>query len=148
MSKYNGLTADKLSRKRKIVEIIAVTGLILIAVGLVVPFGSIENIGLAFAMRIIYAIGALMYTGARMVNVNSKDDSIRLRKLRRMEMWAGFCFIAGGAMWFYNAYRLSFVPFSLPVMRDTVAFSMAGAVIQVVASWMIASRMKKEAESK
>lgn len=148
MSKYNGLTADKLSRKRKIVEIIAVTGLILIAIGLVVPFGSIENTGLAFAMRIIYAIGALMYTGARMVNVNSKDDSMRLRKLRRMEMWAGFCFIAGGVMWFYNAHRLSFVPFSLPVMRDTVAFSMAGAVIQVVASWMIASRMKKEAGSK
>ncbi len=148
MSKNSGLTTDSLLRRRRIVETVAVTGLTLVAVGLIVPFIAIENTALALAMRIIYAIGAVCYTVARMINVNAPGDSSRLRRLRRMEMWSGFCFIIGGVFWFYNAHRFSFVPFTLPVMRDTVAFTMAGAVIQVVASWMIASRMKKEASGK
>lgn len=148
MSKNSGLAADALVRRRRMVEIAATFGLTLVAVGLLVPFATIENMRLAFAMRITYAVGALIYTVARMVNVNEPGDSARLRRLRRMEMWAGFCFIAGGAFWFYNAHRFSFIPFSLPVMRDTVAFTMAGAVIQVTASWMITSRMKKESQGK
>lgn len=142
------LLPEALKRKRKIVEIVATTGLLLVAVGLIVPFASIENAPLAFAMRIVYAMGAVGFTVARMINVNAPEDSSRLRRLRRMEMWAGFCFIVGGAFWFYNAQRFSFIPFSLPVMRDTVAFTMAGAIIQVVASWMITARMKKESGSK
>ena len=33
---------------------------------------------------------------------------------------------------------------SLAVMRDTVVFTLAGALIQIIAAWMIASQMKKE----
>lgn len=148
MSKNNGLPSEQLLRRRKIVEIVSTSGLLLVAVGLIVPFAAIENAPLALAMRIVYAVGAIAFTVARMINVNAQKDSARLRRLRRMEMWAGFCFIIGGAFWFYNAQRFSFIPFSLPVMRDTVAFTMAGAIIQVVASWLITSRMRKESEPK
>lgn len=148
MNRKSELPTETLTIKRKMVEIAATFGLTLVAVGMLVPFAAIENASLALAMRIIYATGALIFTVARMVNVNAPGDSARLRRLRRMEMWAGFCFIVGGAFWFYNAYRFSYIPFTLPMMRDTVAFTMAGAVIQVTASWMITSRMKKESKGK
>lgn len=148
MNRKSELPTETLTIKRKMVEIAATFGLTLVAVGMLVPFAAIENASLALAMRIIYATGALIFTVARMVNVNAPGDSVRLRRLRRMEMWAGFCFIVGGAFWFYNAYRFSYIPFTLPMMRDTVAFTMAGAVIQVTASWMITSRMKKESKGK
>ncbi len=93
----------------------------------------------------VYACGALVYTVARVVNVNAPSDSLRLRRLRRLEFWAGMCFIVGAAFWFYKLqYYSGFFAGPIAVMRQTVAFTMAGAVIQIVASWMIAYRMKKE----
>lgn len=65
--------------------------------------------------------------------------------MRRMEFWAGVCFIAGAAFWFYKLQYYAALPAGiLAVMQQTVAFTMAGAVIQIVASWLIASRMNKE----
>ena len=96
----------------------------------------------------VYAAGALLYTCARVVNVNAPSDSLRLRRLRRLEFWAGMCFIVGGAFWFYKEqYYSGIFAGPLAVMRQTVAFTMAGAVIQIVASWMIASRRRKEAKA-
>ena len=133
-----------LDRRRKMVEICSTTGLILVAVGMLVPFAAIDNSALIMAMKVVYAIGAVVYTVARMINVNSPSDSIKLRRMRRMEMWGGFCFIFGSFFWFYNSARYPMITFSLGIMRDTVAFTMAGAIIQIVAAWMITSRMRKE----
>lgn len=95
--------------------------------------------------RWVYAAGALIYTVARVIDVNAPGDSLRLRRLRRLEFWAGMCFIVGAAFWFYKlSYYRGFDSGVLAVLNQTVAFTMAGAVIQIVASWMIASRMKKE----
>ena len=137
-----------LERRRKMVEICSTFGLILVAVGMLVPFAAIDNSSLIMAMKVVYAIGAVVYTVARMINVNSPTDSTKLKRMRRMEMWGGFCFILGGFFWFYNSARYPLIPFSVAVMRDTVAFTMAGAIIQVVASWMITARMKKEMSNK
>lgn len=128
----------------KKVEATSTMGLLLIAVALISPFAALDSGWVPVAGRWIYAAGAIIYTVARMVNVNEPGDSARLRRLRRMEMWAGFCFIIGGAFWFYNAHHFAGIDFSLPVMRDTIAFTLAGAIIQVIASWMISSRMAKE----
>lgn len=93
----------------------------------------------------VYAAGALTYTVARVIDVNAGGDSLRVRRLRRMEFWAGMCFIVGAAFWFYKlSYYSGIQSGVLAVMRQTVAFTMAGAVIQIVASWMIVSRVKKE----
>lgn len=133
-----------MTKIRKKVEATSTLGLVLIAVALIAPFAALESAWVPVAGRWIYAAGAIVYTIARMVNVNDADDSKRLRRLRRMEMWAGFCFIASAGFWFYNAHRFAGISFSLPVMRDTIAFTLAGAVIQVIASWMISSQAAKE----
>lgn len=135
----------KLETRRKYVEIAAAIGLLLVLLAMMAPFfeGLIGR-SMMWA-KWVYASGALVYTCARVVNVNAPGDSLRLRRLRRLEFWAGVCFIVGAAFWFYKLqYFSGLLAGPLAVMRQTVAFTMAGAVIQIVASWMIAFRMKKE----
>ena len=130
--------------KRKRVEAAATFGLLLLAAGLVAPFANIENTQLARVFKYVFAAGALIYTAARLVNVNAPGDSVRLRRLRRMEMWAGFCFCVGAFFWFYKSVKYPEYGFTLGVVRDTILFTLSGAMIQVIASWMISARMKKE----
>lgn len=139
------VTMAKLEKRRKYVELGATLGLLLVLASMTAPF--LEGVAGRSMMwaKWVYAAGALTYTVARVVNVNAPGDSLRLRRLRRLEFWAGMCFIVGGAFWFYKLqYFSGLFAGPLAVMRQTVAFTMAGAVIQIVASWMIAYRMKKE----
>lgn len=147
LSQGAGVTAH-LEEKRKYVEIGASLGLLLVLVAMIGPFlEGLVGRSMMWA-KWVYAAGALVYTVARVVNVNAPGDSLRLRRLRRLEFWAGMCFIVGGAFWFYKLqYFSGFYVGPLAIMRQTVAFTMAGAVIQIVASWMIASRMKKESKA-
>ena len=140
------ISADTIMKRRKIVEIVSTIGLLMICSGLVAPFFRLGEDGglLAEIFKWIYAAGALVYTGARMVPVNAAKDSARLKRLRRMEVWAGLAFCAGAFFWFYNSARMPGIGFTLGIMNDTIMFTLAGAVIQIVASWMIAVRSKKE----
>lgn len=138
--------SDALMKKRRQMEIMASFGLILILAGLAVPFLAMENGFLQLAMRWVYTLGAVLYTVARMVNVNAPGDSFKLRRARRMEMWGGICFLTGAGLWFYNAQRFGIYEFSLAVVQNTVAFTMAGAVIQMVGSWLVAWQKKKESK--
>ncbi len=139
----------KLEARRKYVEIAATIGLLLVLLAMMAPFlEGVTGHSMMWA-KWVYAAGALTYTCARVVNVNAAGDSLRLRRLRRLEFWAGMCFIVGGAFWFYKLqYFNGLFVGPLAVMRQTVAFTMAGAVIQIVASWMIAYQMKKEGRHK
>lgn len=134
-----------LEARRKYVELGAAAGLLLVLAAMMAPFiGWMTGHSLMWA-KWIYASGALVYTVARVIDVNAPGDSLRLRRLRRLEFWAGMCFIVGAAFWFYKEqYYTGLFAGPLAVMRQTVAFTMAGAVIQIIASWMIAYRMKKE----
>ena len=123
-------------RLRRRIEAISTVGLLLIA--------AVEDALIAGICKWVFAAGAVIYTVARMVNVNDPGDSLKLRRLRRMEMWAGFCFVVASGFWFYNAHRLAGIVFSLPVMNNTIVFTLAGAMIQVISSWMISARAKKE----
>ncbi len=142
----SGITA-KLENRRKYVELAAAAGLLLVLAAMMAPFlEGLVGHSMMWA-KWVYAAGALIYTTARVVNVNAPGDSLRLRRLRRLEFWAGMCFIVGAAFWFYKLqYFAGFFAGPLAVMRQTVAFTMAGAVIQIVASWMIAFRVKKESK--
>ncbi len=138
-------SSAKLEQRRRYVEVAAAIGLLLVLVAMMAPFlqGWIGHS--MMWTKWVYAAGALVYTCARVVNVNAPTDSLRLRRLRRLEFWAGMCFIVGAAFWFYKLqYYSGFFAGPIAVMRQTVAFTMAGAVIQIVSSWMIASQMKKE----
>lgn len=141
-------TAAKLEKRRKYVEAGATIGLLLVLGAMIAPFlGGLLGHSIVWA-KWVYASGALIYTAARVVDVNAPGDSLRLRRLRRLEFWAGVCFIVGGAFWFYKEqYYTGFFAGPLAVMRQTVAFTMAGAVIQIIASWMISFRMKKESQT-
>lgn len=134
---------DKAQLRRRM-EALATVGLLLVAVGLVVPFAAIESEVVSLVCRCVYSLGAVLFTVARGINVNSPSDSLRLRRMRRMEMWGGFCFVVGAAFWWYNAARFAGIAFSLPVMNNTIVFTLAGAVIQIVASMLISARAKKE----
>ena len=139
------VSVRKLDNRRKYVEIAATSGLLLVLLAMMAPFFSGFLGHSMMWAKWVYGAGALVYTCARVVNVNAPDDSLRLRRLRRLEFWAGMCFIVGAAFWFYKLqYYSGLIAGPLAVMRQTVAFTMAGAVIQIVASWMIAARMKKE----
>lgn len=133
-----------LEQRRKYVEMAASAGLMLVLVAMMVPFFQMFPSWVASAAKWVYAVGALTYTVARVVNVNAPDDPLRLRRLRRLEFWAGMCFIVGGAFWFYKLqYYDGILVGPLAVMQQTVAFTMAGAVIQIVAGVMISRVVRK-----
>ncbi|MDE6716926.1 MAG: hypothetical protein K2J70_01930 [Muribaculaceae bacterium] len=134
----------KIEKRRKKMETLSLIGLVLLCAGLVAPFANIGSELLQTVFKYVYSAGALLYCFARMVNVNEEGDSLRLRRLRRLEMWAGIAFVAGAFFWWYNSLRYPGIGFSLSVMRDTIMFTLGGATIQIIASWMIAARMKKE----
>lgn len=132
-----------LIKKRKLVEAAASFGLLLICVALVAPLTAPANTEMLTVFRWIYGSGALIYLVARLVDVNAADEPLRLRRLRRMEFWAGIAFGFATAFWFYEAHRLGENAGALAVLQNTILFTLVGALIQIVASWMIYSQQKK-----
>lgn len=138
---------DNIERRRKLAESTATFGLLLICVALVVPFASPTDLAFVGIFKWVYSAGALIFTIARIVGVNDPSDSRRLRRLRRLEFWAGVAFIFGAAFWFYKDSHLSSLGQYvgvLAILRDTIMLTLAGALIQIIASWMIVSVAKKE----
>lgn len=144
MSLKNKIGGTTLEKRRKMVESTATFGLLLVCVALVSPFAGLGNMNILSVFKWIYAAGALIYVVARVVNVNDPGDSMRLRRLRRLEFWAGVAFMLAAAFWFYEEQHLGPYAGPLAVMRNTILFTLVGAAIQVIASWMIVSRTKKE----
>lgn len=133
-----------LEKRRKMVESTATFGLLLVCIALVSPFVGFGNMKILSIFKWLYSAGALIYTVARVVDVNDPSDSMRLRRLRRLEFWAGVAFIMAAAFWFYEERHLGPYAGPLAVMRNTIMFTLAGAAIQVIASWMIVAHTKKE----
>ncbi len=143
--------SEKIEKRRRQVEGLAAFGLILIAVSLVAPFAGMNDVKNLILLKWIFAPGALIYTIARIVNVNDPEDSLRLRRLRRQEFWAGIAFCFAAFFWFYNDARylpsqpgLIIMVGPLKILHETILFSLVGAFLQLITSWMITSRMKKE----
>lgn len=135
-------------KSRKAVEAAATFGLILIAVGLAAPFTNLTDSDYVRFFKWIYAPGALIFTVARIVGSTDPDESMRLRRLRRLEFWAGVSFCIGVFFWFYNENRyadlLSMASGTMTVLRETIYFTLVGAIIQVLAVMFIGRRLKKE----
>ena len=135
-------------KKRKAVESTATFGLILVALGLAAPFTDLTNFEYLRIFKWIYGSGAFIFTIARIVGANDPADSRRVKRLRRIECWAGIALCIGTFFWFYNEGRFEPVlrlgTGALTCLRETIIFSLVGALIQVMASWMIYYRQKKE----
>lgn len=130
---------------KKYMESCATFGLILVAVALVIPFAGVSTPVWFSVAKWIYTAGAVVFTIARIVNAWGDRSSLNIRRLRRMEAWAGVAFCIGAFFWFYNASRFGVAfGFSLAVIRETIMFTLAGAMIQIIAVWLIYFREKKE----
>lgn len=138
------LTGASLEKRRKQVEATATFGLILICVALVGPFTSPASLEYLDVFRWIYGSGTLIYLVARIVDISDPMDSLRLKRLRRMEFWAGVSFALATAFWFIGQHRLGPYAGALAILKNTIMFTLVGALIQIVASWLIYSQTKKE----
>lgn len=142
-------TPVQIESLRRKVETTATFGLLLVAAGLALPFidlfsGLWSEIG-----RWVYVIGAVIYVIARMVKITDPADTMRIRRLLRLEFWAGVAFLIGAGLWFYKAVKFSGIAVGagLVILKDTVLFTLVGAAIQLIASWMIFYQRKKISES-
>ena len=133
-----------LARRRRAMEVVANFGLLLVAVALVSPIVGFENLVWNVVFKWIYAVGAFGYTVARIVGSLGKDEAFRVRRLRRMEMWAGIAFCVGAFFWFYNTSRIHSDVLTFRMFQETIVFTLVGAIIQIVASWMLSSAIKKQ----
>lgn len=138
------LTGAALEKRRKQVEGTATFGLILICVALVAPFTSPASMEYLSVFRWIYGAGTIIYLIARLVDISDPMDSPRLKRLRRMEFWAGIAFALATAFWFIGQHRLGHYAGALAVLQNTIMFTLVGALIQIIASWLIYSQAKKE----
>lgn len=138
------LSGEALEKRRKQVEATATFGLILICVALVAPFTSPASMNYLDVFRWIYGSGAVIYLIARIVDISDPKDSPRLKRLRRMEFWAGISFGLATAFWFIGQHRFGPYAGALAVLQNTIMFTLVGALIQIVASWLIYSQTKKD----
>ena len=125
-------------------EGLASFGLILVAAGLIAPIVTPETSGWLTAFKWIYAVGALLYTIARVIGACDRTGGFRIRRLHRMEVWAGFAFIFGAAFWFYRTWDLPIEILTNKMLSDTIVFTMVGALIQIIASWMLGREAKRQ----
>lgn len=139
------LTGEALEKRRKQVESTATFGLILICVALVGPFTNPGNVEYLNVFRWIYGSGTIIYLLARLVDVSDPQEPIRMKRLRRMELWAGISFGLATAFWFIGQHKYHNDPYigALAVLWNTIMFTLVGALIQIVASWLIYSQSKK-----
>lgn len=129
---------------KKYIENTASFGLLLVAVSLVVPFATITNTVFLQAFKWVYLAGAVIFFAARVVGATDKEGSMRLRRLRRLEAWAGVAFGAAAFFWFYNESRFpSEAVGALTILRDTITFTLVGALIQIIAGALISRQAKK-----
>ena len=137
----------KLKARRGWTELAASIGMVLIATGMFLPLLNLLDASHLPAFKWVFASGTLLFWGARCVNINAPNESLRIRRMRRMEFWSGACFGVATFFWFYNEHKLGTGPAvgSLAILRDSILFSLAGAVLQLIAAWMIYYRQKKEA---
>lgn len=140
-------TPAQITKLRSRVENTAALGLILVCVALALPFASTFSPLWMEVGKWIIVGGTVIYIIARVINVRDPQESKSIRRLRRMEAWAGFAFAAASFFWFWNEAHLGPYAGPLAVLRDTIMFALAGALIQIIASWLIYWRTKKESAS-
>lgn len=130
-------------RRHNITEILANIGLVIVALSLFAPLINLSTVAWLPVLKWTFAGGAVIYTIARALGVVVPGENMRLRRMRRMEVWGGICICAGAFFWFWNEGRLGPFAGPLALLRDTILFALAGAVIEVIAAWSIYAAQKK-----
>ena len=148
MAKDNPKPAVDIKKRRKQLEGVATFGLILICVALVSPFTNPTSVEALRVFRWIYGAGAVIFLIARIADATDPTESLRLRRLRRLEFWAGISFGIACGFWFYNQHHYGPYAGVLAILQTTILFTLVGAIIQILASWLIWSQAKKEIQKR
>lgn len=108
-------------RRRELMSMLTSLGLLIIAVGIVIPLlsGGFDRNGW---YRWVYAAGALVCLASSLFTPPLPGTDIRERRWQRIESWSSIFFCAGAAF--------LFVPGTAP--RDWLAFTLAGAVLRII----------------
>lgn len=144
MNRPDLTSSSRVAGLRGKMEATATFGLLLVAVGLVAPFAGTGHAGWLVAFKWIYTAGAVVYTAARIVGAFPKGEPYKIRRLHRMECWAGFAFCIAAGFWFWNTRAFDGVALTFRMLNETILFTLVGALIQIVSSWMLASAQKKQ----
>lgn len=115
--------------------VITTIGLLLIAAGTILPIlNGRETLyrDMAPTFKYIYSAGALLLLVSRLFNTY-KGKILRLKRLHRIEMWSALFFCVAAFFLFYET----------DTTRNWLAFTLAGAAIQVYSSFMIPRTMRK-----
>lgn len=113
--------------------IIVNIGLLLIVVGTALPLLHIAGVW----VKIIYSAGAAAVLLGRLFSPSTKHLPLRARRLCRMESWVGIIFCVGAFFMWYTPQRM-----------DWLAFTLAGAVIQIYTSMAIPKAMADKSSDK
>lgn len=111
-----------------------VVGLLMIVAGVALPFIMMMGGWHSEAYKYIYAAGALMLFVSRVLSPY-KGDSLRLKRLVRLESWSAIFFCVAAFFMFYPPGNN---------LRDVLAFTIAAAAIQCYCSIMINRKAKLE----
>jgi hypothetical protein len=89
---------SKREKVQKISEIGANIGMLLLCAGLMIPLFNLTNIGVLAIFKWIYTAGAVIFLISRGIGASDQTGSIRLRRLRRLEFWAGVAFVLAASL--------------------------------------------------
>lgn len=106
--------------------------LLILFAGTLIPFFFMGNATARAIMPWLYTTGALMLLAVRLFTP-FKGTDLRLRRWHRIESWTAIIFCVAAFFLFYNPREL----------RDWLAFTLAGAVLQAITSIAIPAREKK-----
>lgn len=134
----------KRERTRRAMETLATFGLLLVAAGIAAPFINFGSGVWLLVFKWLYAAGAVAYAAARFTGSLGRDESFRVRRMRRLEFWAGVAFCIGAFFWFFNTRSFDGETLTFRMLNETILFTLVGALIQIVASWMLSSQLRKE----
>lgn len=118
-------------------NIVAPIGLLLVLLATLAPFALMHKEWARTAYPFVYTAGAFVLLAARLFSHYPATDK-RLRSLHRLEKWTPLLFCAGAFLLFYDPTTL----------RDWLAFTMAGAAVQIFTSIAIPMREAKLARGK
>lgn len=107
-------------------------GLILVMAGTALPLLRLDS----EIYRYIFSAGAILVVVGRLF-MPYKGPSLRIKRLCRLEVWSGLFFCAAAFFMFWKGAGPT----------DWIAFTLAGAAIQIYTSIMIPRTRRKE-ESK
>lgn len=99
-------------------------GLLLIVVATAMPILLIEG----NAFRYIYTAGAALALIGRLLTPSYQGDNLRARRLSRLQVWSTLTFAIGAF----------FIWYSPTAARDWLAFTLAGGILQIYSTLMLA----------